>query len=74
MKYYIATITNTFGNTQQHIIQPIKKDVFSSFPMTDDNPNMVDYLAWVADGNTADEWQPDIFEPEITQPDMEEEV
>ena len=59
MKYYIATITNTFGDTQQHIIQPTSDGVYSSFPMTDDNPNMVDYLSWVADGNTPEEWQPD---------------
>ena len=34
----------------------------------------VAYLAWVAEGNTAEEWQPDAVEPETTQPDMEEEV
>jgi hypothetical protein len=33
-----------------------------------------EYEAWVADGNTAEEWQPDAVEPETTQPDMEEEI
>jgi hypothetical protein len=28
------------------------------FPLTDDNPNTAGYLAWVADGNTAEEWSP----------------
>jgi hypothetical protein len=32
------------------------------------------YLLWVADGNTAEEWQPDAVEPETTQSDMEEEI
>jgi hypothetical protein len=37
----------------------------------------VEYQAWIADGNTAEEWKPDAIteptvEPETTQPDMEE--
>jgi len=59
MKYFIATITTTSDDTEQHIIQPTTNGAYCSFPMTEDNPNMVDYLAWVADGNTAEEWQPE---------------
>jgi hypothetical protein len=42
--------------------------------MSDENRDYRKYLAWVADGNTAEEWQPNAVEPETTQPDMEEEV
>jgi hypothetical protein len=62
MKYLYIDITGLNGNVQRHIIQLLDNDCFSTFPMTDDNPNMVDYLAWVADGNTAEEWQPDMEE------------
>jgi hypothetical protein len=28
------------------------------FPMTEDNLDYREYLAWVAEGNTAEEWNP----------------
>ena len=28
------------------------------FPMTEDNPDYRAYLAWVAEGNIAEEWNP----------------
>jgi hypothetical protein len=62
MKYYVATITNTFGDVQQHIIQPTSDGGYCSFPAIDDNPNMVHYFAWIAEGNTAEEWQPEMIE------------
>ena len=46
------------GNTQRHIMQLQDDGSVMSFPLTDDNPNTAAYLAWVAEGNTAEEWNP----------------
>jgi hypothetical protein len=52
----------------------ILKTDFGWIPADPMNVDYVEYLAWVADGNTAEEWQPNDVEPETTQPDMEEEI
>jgi hypothetical protein len=57
--FYYFDSTDYKGNTQRHIMQPLGDGGVRSFPMTDDNPNMVAYLAWVAEGNTAEEWNPE---------------
>jgi len=46
------------GNMQRHIMQPLDDGGVRSFPLTDDNPNTAAYLAWVAEGNIAEEWNP----------------
>jgi hypothetical protein len=43
-----------------------------SVPADPKNVMYAEYLAWVAEGNTAEEWQPVAVEPETTQPDTEE--
>ena len=55
MFYYLDT-TDMNGNTQRHIMQRLNDGGVMSFPLTDDNPNTEAYLAWVAEGNTAEEW------------------
>ena len=55
--FYYIDITDYDNSTQRHIMQPLNDGGVRSFPLTDDNPNMVAYLAWVALGNTAEEWQ-----------------
>ena len=54
--FYYIDITDYDNSTQRHIMQPLNDGGVRSFPLTDDNPNMVAYLAWVAEGNTAEEW------------------
>jgi hypothetical protein len=56
--FYYIDITDYSGNTERHIMQPLEDGGVRSFPLTDDNPNTVAYLAWVAEGNTAEEWNP----------------
>ena len=58
MFYYLDT-TDFYGNTQRHILQRLGDGGVRSFPLTDDNPNTVEYLAWIADGNEATEWNPE---------------
>ena len=55
MFYYLDT-TDMNGNTQRHIMQRLNDGGVMSFPLTDENPNTEAYLAWVAEGNTAEEW------------------
>jgi hypothetical protein len=57
MYYYLDT---TFmGQTQRIIIKRIGENALLQFPLTDDNPNKPAYDAWVAEGNTAEEWSPE---------------
>lgn len=54
--FYYFDITDYIGNTQRHIMQRLEDGGVRSFPLTDDNPNTEAYLAWVAEGNEAEEW------------------
>lgn len=56
MMFYFFDTTDFYGNTQRHIMQRLNDGGVMSFPLTDDNPNTAAYLAWVAEGNTAEEW------------------
>ena len=53
--FYFIDI-ESYGQTQRHIIQRLEDGSGLSFPLTDDNPNTVAYLAWLAEGNTPEEW------------------
>ena len=57
MFYYLDI--DGLNGTQRHILQRLADGGVRSFPLTDDNPNKVAYDAWVAEGNTATEWQPE---------------
>ena len=57
MFYFFDVLNFMSSDTQRHIIELLDDGSVRSFPMTDDNPNMVAYLAWVAEGNTAEEWE-----------------
>ena len=54
MMFYFFDTTDMNGNTQRHIMQRLNDGGVMSFPLTDDNPNTVAYLAWVAEGNEAE--------------------
>lgn len=60
MFYYLDV--ETYGVVQRHILQPLSDGGVRSFPLTDDNPNTVEYNKWVAEGNTAEEWSPNASE------------
>ena len=57
MFYYLDVESIT--GTQRHILQRLDDGGVRSFPLTDDNPNKPAYDEWVAEGNTATEWQPE---------------
>jgi hypothetical protein len=57
--FYYFDSTDYKDNTQRHIMQRLEDGGMRSFPLTDDNPNTAGYLAWVAEGNTAEEWNPE---------------
>jgi hypothetical protein len=54
--FYFFDTTNINGNTQRHIMQRLTDGGIQSFPLTDDNPNKLIYDAWLAEGNTPEEW------------------
>ena len=56
MFYYLDI--ELLGLVQRHILQILSDGAVMSFPLTDDNPNKAAYDAWVAEGNTAEEWSP----------------
>jgi hypothetical protein len=56
MFYYLDMTNPMTAEVQRHIMQRLDDGGVRSFMLTDDNPNTVAYLAWVAEGNTAEEW------------------
>lgn len=59
--YYYLDVTSTYG-TQRHIFIQLLDGGVMSFPLTPDNPNTPAYEAWLAEGNTPEEWNPDATE------------
>ena len=55
MYYYLDV--ESFGQVQRHILHPLADGCVMSFPLTEDNPNKPAYDAWVAQSNTATEWE-----------------
>ena len=51
----------SFGATTRHIFRRLPDGGTQSFPDIETNtgPERQAYLAWVAEGNTATEWQPE---------------
>ena len=58
--YYYLDLTS-FGATTRHILRHLPDGGIQSFPDVETNlgPERQAYLAWLAEGNTAEEWQPD---------------
>ena len=70
MIFSILKYTKSDGTLGFNVLR-INGDEIVTLGLGDQDP---EYIAWVAEGNTAEEWQPDAVEPETTQPDMEEEI
>ena len=67
--FYFLDIKDSFTtHTQRHIVQRNADGATVSFPLTDDNPNKPAYDAWVAEGNTAEPWNPEPASVDEAQP------
>lgn len=58
---YYYTETKIFGTTTRNILRFLPDGGVQSFPDIESNtgPERQAYLAWVAEGNTAEEWSPE---------------
>ena len=57
--YKTNIFVDHYGTTHTHLVRIDENGVAHHFPLTDDNPNTAAYLAWVAEGNIATEWNPE---------------
>jgi hypothetical protein len=60
-KYFYVDVVMRNDDVKRHIIMPTGDNSYITFPLGDfpDSPEMIAYLAWVDEGNTAEEWQPE---------------
>jgi len=58
---YYYTEIRFMGQTTRHILRHLPDGGVQSFPDLESNtgPERQAYLAWVAEGNTAEEWSPE---------------
>ena len=65
--FYFFNVQNFMTQeSQQHICEVIADGYIVTFPYSDDNPNKQRVDAWLAEGNTLEEWQPE-SEPVIEE-------
>jgi hypothetical protein len=70
MNYYLVTI-ETFDGVQQNIIGITDDGVQIGIPVDSLNADYLAYVAWLFEGNTPEEWQPETIEP-ASEPVIEE--
>lgn len=58
MRYRIIE-TDNLGVVNTTVCIMNDDDSYTAFQLTDDNPNTAAYLAWLAEGNTPEPWQPE---------------
>jgi hypothetical protein len=57
--FYFFNVQNLMTQqSEQHIYEVVTDGYIVTFPYSDDNPNKQRVDAWIAEGNTLEEWQP----------------
>ena len=56
--YFFLDVDMSDGGVRRHLVMPSGEQSYTTFPLdtSPDTPEMKAYLAWVAEGNTAEEW------------------
>ena len=54
--YYFFDLIDETNKIKRHIFQYTGDGKGFSFPLETDSGHVNDYLAWIAEGNTAEEW------------------
>lgn len=62
MFYIFSRVSEMYGE-QHYIFETLGDGGVRSFPAENTNPDYRAYLAWVAEGNTAEPWQPESTTP-----------
>jgi hypothetical protein len=58
MQYFFVTI-ETLDSSEQHLIAIDANGNKFGIPNDPMNPDYLEYVQWLFDGNTAEEWQPE---------------
>lgn len=68
MKFYLWKYETPFGETEAIMMMTSQGNIIG-VSVDEGNIDYVDYLAWVAEGNTPEAWNPDAITEPVVEPE-----